>query len=104
MITVQVNEYHIEQGAPSKRHNCPVSLAIINVLQPQYFPSVSGESIGVFYRCDICAQAVTVWRAEAPDAVAEFVDKFDDEGTAEPFEFDLDVPAEFLRTDLTASK
>jgi hypothetical protein len=94
IITVNVTEDDIRDGQAGVCRECPVALAIKRAL-PGTDVHVSYErvSLGGPRRQEILG---------TPDAVQEFIGRFDSALPVEPFEFDLDIPGHLIPAGATA--
>ena len=91
-ITVVVNEEHIRFGRQHDCCNCPVALALRDA--GVMWTAVTPSEISVCAENDgAVSQIVTPFR------VRDFISVFDHGLPAEPFSFDIDVPAYVLQSE-----
>lgn len=93
-VTLRVTAKHIEDGVKASCQDCPVALAVIDIVRPEFYSHVSARRI----RLESIDGRI-LWSAISPQPVQRFIRRFDDteELTHEPFECDLDIPKELLR-------
>ena len=92
-MIVKVTEEHIEKGIREDCLNCPVALAIYEMLPYPYSPSVStrhnrGAAVVLSNKDDVN------WNLLIPiegDVIYDFIMNFDNGYYVEPFEFELKV-------------
>jgi hypothetical protein len=90
-MVINVTQEHISKGKRLACHECPVALAIAEVVKPEH---------EVMVDCDISIlnqSAGILWDAEYPPEVEEFIRAFDGDQPVEPFSFELDIPRDLLR-------
>ena len=88
--TINLTDGHIEAGRPFRCLLCPVARAISEVLNPKAWTSVQG----IYAELHIGEEWEPV---DLPDEVSGFICAFDDGRDVEPFAFELDIPAKFLK-------
>jgi hypothetical protein len=92
-VKIQVTQKHIDEGQPRRCSECPVSMAI----QEKVIGQVQSLN-----------KIITLWHPDGityhdinpvPASITEFIDIFDNwrKGTCLPFEFELDIPEQYLR-------
>ena len=84
-ITIDVTADDIQRGQRGNCRTCPVARAVAK---------------RVFGRIGVGIALITVGRVvevSTPDVVVEFIRKFDWKGKADPFSFEIRVPAEIVR-------
>lgn len=93
-VTLRVTAKHIEDGVRASCQDCPVALALGDLLDKRYGAHVASDRLRIM-------SDRLLWSALAPDAVRDFIHRFDYPGdervSHEPFECDLDIPKELLR-------
>jgi len=88
MTTITVTAEHIAKGKPGECNCCPVALAIKDA-----FPGIADVAVGP---CEIGIQLELdgPWaELEPPSDVVLFILLYDTGDRAQPFTFDLDLPA-----------
>jgi hypothetical protein len=98
-MMIKVEQRHLAHGYAHDCFACPIALAINEVLKPHYGISVNAEFIGIWAGRDTRKNPYGtefLWKTECPELAKKFIGLFDFERGAKPFEFELDIPAEFL--------
>ena len=99
-MKIQVTREHIDQGEIAASECCAVALAIKPFLKPGVNLQVDESLIHLGSPVD------ELWgyeNIEPPGYVSDFIKEFDalskddDRAVLSPFEFDLDIPQEFLK-------
>lgn len=80
----------IATGAPSECTDCPLAYAISRHINAT--PAVFGDVVELDIRRRRIAEQIPL-----PDVARSFVARFDCGLPVAPFEFDLDIPPQFLR-------
>lgn len=87
-MKIQVTKEHIKNGVCSSPTKCMVALAISDVVH---------KDVKVSVPCPYVALDHMSWIFLAlPDEVISAIRKFDKQSEIEPFEFELEIPQEYL--------
>ena len=92
MVTIYVEQWHIDKGKPAECGSCPVALAVKDVLRESFLVNVGMCTVAVF--TDDGSQS---WGDDLPEVANRFIDRFDLGMRVSPFSFELPIPEEFLR-------
>ncbi len=90
-MQICVTQEDIRSGRPLKPCLCPVAKAIQRMLGPKYYVSVSDR---ITIRQHVGSQVK--WYRPFSMNVKNFVTKFDGSKHVEPFDFEIDIPEEYL--------
>lgn len=95
MATISVTEHHIKTGIRKTCSMCPISLAIGDVLKPDFEAKVRYSVAELDHKKNKSPRRLR----HLPESAVKFIRVFDglDEGQPSPFEFELDIPAELLK-------
>lgn len=87
-VTVSVTQDDIDHGIPEDGCACPIARAARRAI-----PSLPELVVGIY---ELFPSNIGRHLAELPDAAMAFIDRFDQNGAVEPFEFTLDIPDELI--------
>lgn len=90
-MQICVTKADICDGRPGKPYLCPIARATQRVLGQKYYASVSNR---IDIRQHVGAQLKL--KIPFPGSVYHFVAKFDNSKPVEPFDFDIEIPEEYL--------
>lgn len=93
MTTINVTQQHIDKGCRIQASNCPIALAIDELLKEPLQAWVCQSNIGIGAE----GEERFRYQENTPESAKEFITRFDAGEPVEPFSFDLDIPAEFLK-------
>ena len=94
IVTVQVTSEDIAHGLSGNCDRCPVALAIRRLLLPGIFVRAGTWFFALHRGSD-----VSQYNQMLPGQAVDFITAFDSGKTPEPFEFQIDIPARFLRSE-----
>ena len=94
-MIIEVTQLDISKGSLCRSTDCPVALAVNRVLTPEYYSIVTMWSITIVPRTDMALKAG--WKAICPGIAQSFVREFDKQNEVVPFNFELNIPEEYLR-------
>jgi len=81
-VRVHVYQEHIDRGYPHSATNCPVALAIRDVVGTQDVSVIPDVAyVGTIFKGQ---------RFDLPEEVSEFIFEFDADGDVAPFEFEME--------------
>lgn len=95
-VLIRVTQDDIKQGTKGSCTGCPIALAIGRILNPNYYVTVGRSSIMLYAVIRFFCE----WRMEPPKEVSDFIVAFDKRQVVEPFEFEVDIPEEYLKRTL----
>ena len=84
---IEVTQKHIDIGTPLHSNHCPIALAVKEHLKEKISFGISQ----IQYHIDEFEFGNTM------DEVKEFISRFDNNLSVQPFTFELDIPDEYLR-------
>ncbi len=91
MVLIKVTQYHIIKGHQKSCHFCPVALAIADVMKNT---AMGRKDVTVY----TTSYFVGDYTAPLPAFVSNFIHNYDfNDIMGEPFEFELNIPAEYLK-------
>lgn len=91
MVKVHVKQEHIDKGWRISSHNCPLALAVRDLIKEDLFISVglSTVSIGTSF--------LSPDYSRSEHGCGDKIRKYDYDKSMDPFEFELDIPPHFLK-------
>ena len=95
MITVDVTQEYIDKGCRGGAGSCPVARAINAILKDSCSAYVSDNQ---FVLHDKVKSIASQEERPLPSIVTEFIKDFDNDYIVKPFQFELDIPEQYLKT------
>ena len=92
-MTIHITANHIRAGKRGECQECPIALAIQELLHPRAWCSVSGDMVAFGFG----TSPVAVYGVALPSVAVEFVRNFDASVWVEGMVLEVEVPGEFLR-------
>ncbi len=93
MTHIKVTQDHIDVGRRKCTSECPIALAVASIVRPVVEPRVYTRSI-MLRKTDPTERGIDF---TLPQAAVDFIASFDAKMDVDPIEFDLDIPADFLK-------
>lgn len=91
-MQIRVTQKHINEGEKIHCTECPIALAISDCLKKSYCAGVSMRR----YYIHTLPLSQSCINNELPSKAQDFIIKFDCGRSVEPFDFDIDIPEEYL--------
>ena len=92
MTTIKLTQFYIDNGKRRSCRECPIALAILDVLDTGVSIKVDHGSIRLKRYHDLKSTEVML-----PKAACGFIALFDRQYEVSPFDFELDIPAQYLK-------
>lgn len=93
-MKIEVTQDDIDEGIPSNRNKCPVSLAVNRVILKSYHTGSGPCDILIFSQKDNLLDIQASFKT--PPRVADFIHRFDGRYCVKPFEFEIPIPEQYL--------
>lgn len=85
-MKIQVKQDHIRGGIQLDCKHCPIAIAVGEIVKTKVFVKVRKTSITVGNRTQ-----------NLPESAKDFITNFDLFREVKPFEFEIDIPAKYLK-------
>ncbi len=95
-MQIQVIQEDLFNGKRMSCRECPISLATNRLLLPGLFVNSSPYSI-TFYKDSKSRSKIPIWEVKTPLEARDFMHLFDTNRDVVPWEFELEIPKEFLK-------
>jgi hypothetical protein len=92
-VTVKVTQEDIDQGYIKCAYSCALARAINILLNRMYRSGITGKEFYISQNTN----GRNVKRIDLPEEVQDFIRQFDRMQSVSPFEFEVDIPAKYLR-------
>ncbi len=90
MVLIKVTQEHIDKGCSGSCAYCPIAIAISELVSIKYTTLV--------YTYSFCILGLEpAYHGELPDKARVFIENYDYMNDVNPIEFELNIPAHFLR-------
>lgn len=96
MPLVQVTLEDIDNGFREDCQYCPVARALRRVLLPEFVGEAQQSRISI-YNANRQHWEEELWSCATPMVANQFINDFDKKREVKPFEFELDIPDEYLK-------
>lgn len=95
MTTIRVTASDILAGKMKNCDSCPIANAIDGVLRPEYMAKVFESKVQIGAH-DMKREWLIKHEIPMPERAGDAIFEFDTKGTMEPFEFEIEIPNEYL--------
>lgn len=93
MLTkIHVTQEHINGGVCRRPSSCAIARALLSVLRPNLTVNCSQCGFSIIENHDVVYSA-----SPMPEEVSNFITRFDRKQPVKPFEFEVEIPNEYLR-------
>lgn len=97
-MLIQVTQKHIDSGEKCEANRCAIANAINDVLDGDYHASVIPRSVDIWSYVPFKLHKTLKF----PQETVEFIRRFDVGLETQPFEFELDIPSQFLKPNMVS--
>ena len=94
-MIIEVTQLDISKGSLCRSTDCPVALAIDRVLDARFYAIVTMWTITIQPFNLVRLRAG--WKTVCPPMAQAFVREFDKQNEVVPFNFELNIPEEYLK-------
>jgi len=95
-MKIKVTAQHIQEGQPRGSRNCPVALALNEVLYDRYYASVGRSTYSIFL--DAGLHTYVAYRGNLPWGLRLFIDSYDSELLhTNEIEADVAIPVGYIK-------
>lgn len=102
LVTVRVTKKHIECGDRNMSGSCPIARAVRDLLCNAYAYAPYGVAMRAHRFEWFLDSTYRNWPPEHVQDITKFTIDFDHGSPVEPFEFNLDIPARYLKENIRA--